>query len=357
MFKRFVSCALLISLVVVSLCSCAKQNEQQAEALNKYSQNFLHYFDTVSTIVGFDKDEEAFKKNCEFIEAELKTYNELYDIYKDYEGINNIRTINKNAGKAPVKVDKKIIDLLDYCMELYNLTKGKTNVAMGSVLSIWHEYREKYSDYHPNAELPSMEELKAAAMHMDINDVVIDRENSTVFLKDRDMSLDVGAVAKGYATEQIAKALEAKGVVHYTLNIGGNIRTLGPKGDENRSPWITAVAMSDTTGNGENTVRVNLSGEAFVTSGSYQRYYTVDGKDYHHIIDPETLMPKFDFISISICCKDSGLADALSTAAFNMSFEEGKALIDSLDGVEAMWITSDGELLYSENFDEIIYQE
>lgn len=354
MFKRFVSCALLISLVVISLCSCAKQNEQPTDTLNKYSKNFLHYFDTVSTIVGFDETEETFENNCQFIEAELKTYNDLYDIYKSYEGVNNIRTINKNAGVEPVKVDKKIIDLLDYCKELYELTNGKTNVAMGSVLSIWHNYREMYSEDSTNAKLPPIEQLKKAAEHTNIDDIVIDYENSTVFLKDKEMSLDVGAVAKGYATEQIAKALEAKGVNHYTLNIGGNIRTIGPKGDG--SAWITAVANSDTTGNGENTVRICLDGQAFVTSGNYMRYYTVNGVNYHHIIDPETLMPKFDFVSISIYCKDSGLADALSTAAFNMTYEEGKEFIDSLNDVEAMWITTDGKLLYSSGFDKIIYK-
>ena len=348
--KRIVSCALLISLILSCLCSCAKQKE-------RFTETYLEYFDTASTIVGFELEAEAFAQNCKFIEAQLEEYNKLYDIYKSYENVNNIRTINQNAGKEPIKVDKKIIDLLDYCIELYNKTNGKTNIAMGSVLSIWHNYREMYGgdEEDPEAKLPEMDVLKEADLHTDINNIIIDRENSTVLLSDKDMSLDVGAVAKGYATEQIAKALEAQGVTNYTLNIGGNIRTIGPKGDG--TPWITAVAMSDTTGTGENTVRVKLDGQAFVTSGTYQRFYLVDGVAYHHIIDPETLMPKFDFISISICCEDSGLADALSTATFNMSAEEGMAFINSIDGVEAMWITSDGKLLYSQNFKDIIYKE
>lgn len=350
MFKRIVSCALLISFIVSCLCSCTKQKE-------RFTETYLDYFDTASTIVGFELEVEAFEKNCEFIETQLEEYNRLYDIYKSYENVNNIRTINQNAGKEPVKVDKKIIDLLNYCIELYTKTNGKTNIAMGSVLSIWHNYRNIYGGetQDPEAKLPPMDTLKEAAKHTDINKIIIDSENSTVFLGDENMSLDVGAIAKGYATEQIAKALEAKGVTNYTLNIGGNIRTIGPKGDG--TPWITAVAMSDTTGNGENAVKVALDGQAFVTSGTYQRYYLVDGVAYHHIIDPETLMPKFDFISVSVCCNDSGLADALSTATFNMSAEEGIAFINSLNGVEAMWITSEGELLYSENFKDIIYKK
>ncbi len=346
--KRIVSCALLISLILSCLCSCTKQKE-------RYTETFLNYFDTASTIVGFEFEAEVFSENCQFIKTELEEYNNLYDIYKSYEGVNNIRTINQNAGIQPVKVDKKIIDLLEYCKEIYTTTKGKTNVAMGSVLSIWHNYRAMYSENSNEAKLPPMENLREAAKHTDINNIIIDKENSTVFLKDKDMSLDVGAVAKGYATEQIAKELEAKGITNYTLNIGGNIRTIGPKGDG--TPWITAIAKSEIAFDGEKSVRVKLDGQAFVTSGTYQRYYTVDGVDYHHIIDPDTLMPKFDFISISVCCRDSGLADALSTATFNMTLDEGKAFINSLDDVEAMWITAKGEIFYSDGFGKIIMED
>lgn len=346
--KRIISCALLISLILSCFCSCSKQKE-------RYTESYLDYFDTVSTIVGYDYKAEIFDENCDYIEAELKEYNQLYDIYKSYEGINNIRTINKNAGIEPVKVDSKIIDLLEYCIELHKTTKGKTNVAMGSVLSIWHNYREMYSEVTEGAKLPDMDDLKEAAKHTDIDNIVIDKENSTVFLKDKDMSLDVGAVAKGYATEQIAKALEAKGITNYTLNIGGNIRTIGPKADG--SPWLATITKSEIAFGGEKPLKVKLEGQSFVTSGTYQRYYTVDGVDYHHIIDPDTLMPRFDFISISVCCNDSGLADALSTATFNMTLEEGKAFINSLDNVEAMWITAEGEIFYSNGFDKIIVED
>ena len=118
-----------------------------------------------------------------------------------------------------------------------------------------------------------------------------------------DNNLPITKVAK------IAKALEAKGITNYTLNIGGNIRTIGPKADG--SPWLATITKSEIAFGGEKTLKVKLEGQSFVTSGTYQRYYTVDGVDYHHIIDPDTLMPRFDFISISVCCNDSGLADVI----------------------------------------------
>ena len=355
MFKRFVSCALICSLILCFFSSCNSKQEEQVKPTTdkqKFTETYIEYFDTVSTIVGFDDSKEAFDANCTFIEEELSTYNKLYDIYKSYEGINNLYTVNKEAGKAPIKVDIRIIDLLEKCVELYNITNGATNVALGSVLSIWHNYRTRGINDPENAELPPMDMLKTASQHMNIKDLVIDRENSTVFFSDPELKLDVGAIAKGYATERIAQDLKKKGVDNYTLNIGGNIRTLGLKADG--SKWSAAVADPDPESLTGSVMIVELEDQVFVTSGSYQRFYTVDGKQYHHIIDPETLMPKNDFTSVSILCKDSGLADALSTALFNMSLEDGKKLVESLNEVEAMWISDKYEISYTEGFKDII---
>ena len=353
MLKKFVSLALCCILMLISFCSCNTEQGEQNN-LQKFSATYIEYFDTASTIVGYEETEEEFDAICEFIEKELKTYNNLYDIYKSYEGVNNIRTINLNAGKEPVKVDKRIIDLLDYCKEIYAITDGTVNVAMGSVLSIWHDYRTWGINSPSTAELPPIERLKAAAKHTDIEKIVIDRENGTIFLSDGEMLLDVGAVAKGYATECIAKALKEKGVDKYALNIGGNIRTIGTKGDG--TPWSAAVTNPDKTSEKPYLMSVSLNDQVFVTSGSYERFYTVKGVNYHHIINPETLMPENTFSSISILAKDSGLADSLSTAVFNMTYEEGEKLIESLDGVEAMWVTSENEILYSDGFKDIIIE-
>jgi len=125
-------------LVLVMLCSvtgCANGKE------TRYEASFLELFDTVTKIVGYAKNEEEFTEYTQLIYDELKVYHELYDIYHDYDGINNIKTINDNAGIKPVKVDQKIIDLIKFSKETYKLTGGKTNVALGSVLTMWHDYR------------------------------------------------------------------------------------------------------------------------------------------------------------------------------------------------------------------------
>ena len=137
--KKVIS-VLLSVLMLISFSACA-QTEQVPEK-TRFTKSYMDYFDTASTIVGYEETQEAFDEKCAFIEEQLKHYHELYDIYHWYEGVTNVYNINKEAGKAPVKVDEDIIALFEFCREMYDLTGGKTNFAMGTVLSIWHEYRE-----------------------------------------------------------------------------------------------------------------------------------------------------------------------------------------------------------------------
>ena len=231
---------------------------------------------------------------------------------------------------------------LYYSKEMYYKTDGIMNIAMGSVLSLWHDYRALGKDNPAEASLPPMEKLKEASLHCDIEKMVIDEENSTVTLTDPLMKLDVGAIAKGYAVECVAGMLEEKGVTGYVLNVGGNVRTIGTKGDG--TPWTVGIENPD---GGDYLAYLKLSGQSLVTSGSYQRYYYVDGKPYHHIIHPGTLMPSEGFLSVSVVCKDSGLADALSTTLFCLSLEEGIALVEKFPDAQAMWVDEDGVMSYS----------
>lgn len=322
------------------LCGCALKTEV------KQTQTYIGIFDTVCSATIY-AEEQLGGGALEETERLLLEYNQLYDIYTDYEGINNLKTINENAGVAPVKVDGRIIDLLLYAEEMYNLTGGKMNVAMGSVLAIWHDYRENGSASPETAQLPPAELLEEARKHTDINDVIIDRENCTVFLRDPKMRLDVGAVAKGYAVERVAERIKDMGVTNFLLSGAGNVCASGKKPD---SPW--AVGVQDPGApTGQNYVCVvEVADCSVVTSGNYERYYTVDGKRYHHIIDPETLMPSEYFVSVTIIADSSALSDALSTALFNMPPEQGLALIESIEGAEALLIDPAGGVHYSSGF-------
>lgn len=344
--RKFISVIITI-LMSLNIAACAAPEKQRYEA------EFLELFDTATKIVGYASSEKEFTDYSKMIYDELKVYHQLYDIYNDYEGINNIKTINDNAGIAPVKVDQRIIDLMVFSKKAYSISNGKVNVAFGSVLSIWHDYREEGIEYPDKAQVPPVEALETAALHTDIDNVIIDETAGTVFLKDPEMSLDVGAVAKGYATEQVTKFAEENGFTAGIISVGGNVRTIGYK-DEKSQLWDIGIQNPDKNSAEQNIFITHLTNLSLVSSGDYERYYTVDGKRYHHIIDPATLFPATYFTAVTVICEDSGMADALSTCIFNMPFDEGLALIESLPGTEALWIYPDGAVKYSSHFEDFI---
>lgn len=331
---------LCLILAVCLLAGCNVKPEQK-----KYNATYLTLFDTVTTIVGFAESEEAFSAQSQKIHDELLIYHRLFDIYNDYDGINNLKTVNDNAGTAPVQVDEKIISLLKDCKRYYDLTSGKVNVAMGSVLQLWHEARNDGINDPAHAYLPDANALAQAAGHTDPNNIIIDEAASTVYLADPEMRLDVGAIAKGWAAEAVAKTAPA-GLL---ISVGGNVCATGPK-DASGTPWVVGIQNPD---GGDYLHTVYVSSGSVVTSGDYQRAYAVDGQVYHHIIDPVTLFPSAYWRSVTIVSEDSALADALSTALFLLPLDEGKDLLEKAEA-EAVWVDADGNIYYSDHFQSLI---
>ena len=331
--RKILICILTVA-IMLSVAGCSGSK--------KFQVTYLDVFDTVTQITGMAPDEETFNTQARQIHDTLREYHRLFDIYNDYEGLNNLKTVNDNAGIAPVKVDPQIIALLLDCRAYFDLTGGRVNVAMGGVLALWHEARSAGLDDPENAKLPDMAALETAAKHTSWDSVVIDKNAGTVYLSDPDQRLDVGAVAKGWAVQRVADMLPSG----YLISLGGNVCATGPK-DEQGTAWNVAVNNPD---GGDYLRTLPLIQGSAVTSGDYQRYYTVNGVNYHHIIDPETHMPGELWRSVTILCEDSGLADALSTALFLLPREDGQALLEKC-GAEAMWVDATGEIWYSPGFE------
>ncbi len=321
--KRIIA-LLLTAALLLGGCRAVPVKEQK-----QYTATFLTLFDTVTTVVGTAETEEAFQKEAQKVHDALLRYHRLFDIYHAYDGIANLKTVNDQAGKSPVTVDRAIIDLLTDCKDYYAKTDGKTNVMMGSVLRLWHEARTKGVDDPQNARLPAADALKAAADHIAIEALEIDAEASTVYIRDAAASLDVGAVAKGWATERVAREAP-DGML---ISVGGNVCATGPKAVG--TPWV--IGISDPADSSRNCHTLYVERGAVVTSGDYQRTYTVNGTPYHHIIDPQTQYPATLWHSVTVVAADSALADALSTALFLLPLEEGKALAAACD-VDVLWI-------------------
>jgi thiamine biosynthesis lipoprotein len=336
-------------IISLTLVSC------KANQLSRYEAQFLSLFDTVTTIIGYDESEQDFREKVQIIHDDLEQYHKLYDIYNDYEGINNIKAINDNAGIAEVKVDKKIIDLLIFSKEMYKKTDGYVNIAFGSVLRIWHDYREKNIDDSEFAEIPTIEELKKAVVYTDISKLIIDEEKQTVYIADDKMRLDVGAIAKGYAVQKVVDSARERGLKSFLLNVGGNVGSIGAKPDG--KTWTVGLQNPKLDENKPYVFKVMLDTECLVSSGNYQRYFMLDGVRYHHIINKDTLMPSNYFDAVSIICEDSGLADALTTALYNMSYEDGLKLLSKFENVEAVWNFADETVKYTEGFEKYIGTE
>ena len=341
------------ALAAVLLTGCAGGSTQStasattasAQAQSSYANSCLDCgFDTVFSLRVYDVSQDEFNTSYQEAADLFTYYNNLFDIYNNYDGLNNLKTINDNAGIAPVKVDPVVIELLQKAKEFYDLSGGEFDITQGALLSVWHKYREEGITANENGsygKVPPESELQEAATHHGWDAVEIDEENSTVYITDPDVSLDVGGIAKGFATEKIAAKLAEDGTKTAAVNAGGNVRTLGIKSDG--TPW--RIGIQNPSGSGSLFVIDSNTEGSFVTSGDYERAYTADdGVTYSHIIDPKTLFPATYYHSVSIITRDSGTADCLSTTLFTMDYDEGVQLINDYkaahpdETLEVVWI-------------------
>ncbi len=346
MRKRILALALAVLLCAPLLGGCEADAGYQ-----KFSTSFFDTFDTLITLIGFAKDQATFERAASETRALFTRLHKLYDNYQPYAGVNNLYALNRGAMDAPMQVEPELFDLLAYCKEKQPLLYGTVNVAMGAVLSIWHDYREDGMYDPASAALPPMDRLLAAAEHTDFDDVILDETARTVYYADPKLRLDLGAVAKGYAAQLAGDMLLASDMPSFILSAGGNI-VAGEPPKDGRLRW--GVTVQDPDGalfatDGSDILDVlyftNLSA---VTSGDYQRYYVVDDVKYHHIISPDTLMPADFFRAVTVVYPDSGMADLLSTALFLMPQADGLELLARFPGAEAMWVLPDRTVLMSE---------
>lgn len=407
---QFLARVVLISFsfsLLLGLSACVKglpgetsglEQSQVEKSLKRFRRQFVGPFDTVTDLIAYTPSEESFNAFADDVQERLQYYSDLFTIYDSedltaskfhesqerqeesmakvtvsapsvtaelthqeqslkvgekaaYAGRGekrrgaNLREINAEAAAGPVLADPEVFELVRRGKEL-SLQVNSFNVALGPVTLLWHEAMEKARIKPEKASLPSETELKKAAAHCHSSDIILDEKAGTIFFKDKDMRLDFGGFAKGYAVERIAGELSASGEVHALISVGGNLRSIGSRPDG--QAW--QVGVLDPRGkNGETLDHYALEQGALVTSGIYERYFTVEGVRYHHIIDPATLYPSKPYISISVSALDSGLADALSTALFGKSVDEGKKLAESF-GVSVLWLMADGSIVKTERW-------
>ncbi|MBQ8137673.1 MAG: FAD:protein FMN transferase [Clostridia bacterium] len=328
---------LLCLLLFITACTASATSADYS----KESGMFFDAFDTVITITGYVKDRATFDRVFQESKALFMRYHQVFDNYHAYDGIANLHFMNTHAGYGYVEVEPELVELLLWLKDRQPLLGGRVNTAMGSVLKIWHAYRTE------GVAIPDLDTLMEAATHTDFDAISIRKETNQVFYEDPLLQVDLGAVAKGYAVEIVADYLNKSDMPSYIINAGGNVRC-GVSPLDGRNYW--GVGIQDPIDTANYLDVVYLKEASVVTSGDYQRYYTVDGVQYHHIIDPDTLMPAGYMHAVTVVTSDSGFADLLSTALFNMPCEQGMALLNTLDGVEAYWYLMDGTVRMTDGF-------
>ncbi len=342
----------ILSIVLIfGLTGC-----KHKEKVEYFKSSFSGPFDTVTQYITYATSKEEFDQQMALIKEEFTRLDHLFDKFHSHQGINNIKTINDNAGIQPVKVASEIIDLIEQSIQDYHHISKKVNIAMGSVLNLWQESKDKVLD--KVGVPPTLAQLKEANKYTQIDDILIDKDQGTVFIQNANTQIDVGATAKGFAVEIVKDKLIKQGVKSFLLSSGGNVaghgkRLVKSKGNKylkrSKLEYSLGIETPNSGHYGKNYPAYIIATDlSVVTSGDYQRYFVdQDGNKFHHLIDPDTLYPASYFRSVTIITKDSGYADFLSSALFLTPYDQGKTLIESLEGVEAIWLMNDGKVNYS----------
>ena len=362
--KKIIS-FILILIFAFTLSSC-KENAPKKNVIEA-NQIFSKFDTTIIVYIASSDSEKSKNFNYYFTEVSnmLDEYHKFFDKYKSYNNVVNIYSINHRESNT-LTLDPKLIEALDIVLKEQEITKkdGKHlfNIALGPVLELWHDTREEcgydplFGETTGACKAPD-NTLLNAEYNTNPNDIILDKENNTITLKEG-MKLDVGGFGKGYVAEIIADYLEEQGL-SYVINAGqSNIKFHLEEGDI----WYENVNIKITDPNSTyfETIyygTISLpSNKVIITSGDYQRYYydDVTNELYHHIIDPRTNYPGKSCRAVTLIGEDGGIGDIYSTYVFLLSIEEGLEFINNLDGYEAIWYGLDGTIYKSNGMDNYL---
>ncbi|WP_066895920.1 FAD:protein FMN transferase [Clostridium nigeriense] len=336
MTKKFIKnlafCILLIFSLGI-LAGCSKDNKVK-EPLSK-SEVLMG---TVVTVTLYDSNDE-------------KILDKVFDKVKDLEktlSINENGTlvdeVNAEAGVKPVKVDEDTYAIVKKGIEYSNLSHGLFDISVGPIVKLWNIGL-------PEAKVPTQEEINEKLPFIGYKDIELNENDKTIFLKRPGMMIDLGGIAKGYTADVISNILTEEGVKSAIINLGGNVFTHGKK--VNGDDWKIGI-QNPFSDRGAIVGTLTTSNKSVVTSGIYERYIEKDGVKYHHILSPKTGYPyENEIAGITIVSDTSADGDALSTSVFAMGVEEGMKFVNSIDGIDAIFVTKDNKVYITDGIRSI----
>ncbi|QTL97185.1 FAD:protein FMN transferase [Iocasia frigidifontis] len=325
--KKIYIAVLLILVMMITFTACQNKRE-----------NGTHPKDATTFLMGTVVQMRVYGSNAqEVIDNSFTRLREIENEMSTTIVSSEISRINTHPGED-IKVNADTYRVLKKAVEYANLTNGKFNPAIGPLVKLWSIGTE-------NARVPAEDEIKEALKLVNYQWIDLDDEQMTVMLEKQGMSLDLGAIAKGYAADEVRRIVKNSRVESAYVNLGGNVLVIGEKPDG--TPW--KVGIQDPRHNRGNVMAsIDVRDKTLVTSGNYERYFEKDGVIYHHILDPDTGYPADSgLLSCTIITTDSFDADALSTSIFILGPAKGLELLEEIDGVEAMLITKDLGIILS----------
>lgn len=332
MNKKKLPVILIIVIVILFSLFMIITNKKE----DKYSSTYYN-LGTINEITLYDitkKDGDRILKECEAILKDID--NKMSSQITSSE----ISKINNKAGDAYVKVSSDTYYVIKESINFSSLSNDTFDISVGPIIDLWAIGTE-------NAKIPTEKEIKDKLSLVNYKDILLDDDNNSVKLAKKNMKIDLGGIAKGYAADKIYEYLKEEKLERALINLGGNIYVLGNK--ENNQPFSIGI-QDPTKPRGNSIGNVKVSNKSVVTSGIYERYLEKNNKIYHHMLDPHTGYP-FDnnLSSVTIVSDKSIICDALSTTTFGLGVENGLKLVESLDGVDAIFITKDKKIYLSNN--------
>lgn len=320
---KLLSLTLLVFLLISSFTACGPKTVQQLD-----QEAFV--LGTFGSIRIFT---DAPKKGKKIIDQAFARITEIENRMSTSVETSEIAQLNRLAGQEAVEVSPDTLYVIQEGIAHAEKTQGNFDIGIGALVDLWGVGKEWQ-------KVPTQEEIDQVRNHIDIQQVEIN--GSQVYLKDSDMMLDLGGIAKGYAVDEAVRVLRENGIDSGFVNLGGDVYAIGTKSDG--SPWMVGIENPEI---GVSTIvaRLPLVDQSIVTSGNYERFFIEDGQLYHHIIDPATGYPSDnELVSVTIISDKGMYGDIYSTATFIMGLEKGMALVEGIEGMEGVFITKDKQI-------------
>lgn len=299
-----------------------------SQSLKLMGNNF-----TISVVA----DSEDFaQENINLAIAEIRRIERLFTTYNDTSQTN---LINQNAGIEPVSVDKEVFDLIERSIGISKITQGAFDISYGSIdKSLWNFDKTMTA-------LPPAEQAQKMVYLINYNNIILDKNNTSVFLKEKGMRIGFGGIGKGYAAEMAKQILIKNKVTSGIINASGDLTTWGTQ--PNGKQWTIGIANPDQPASAFSFIEI--SNKAVATSGNYEKYIMIDGKKYSHTIDPKTGLPISGIKSVTIISSNAEFADAMATPIAIMGIKAGLFLIDQIPDLYCIIIDDNNKIYTSKN--------